>query len=97
MIFGLALLLSAQPGAPGPDNWSYLTCMTNSAGIYLTTKPSRAEFARHLGSWCSEQRANLRREFIRRQIAEGRSKSEAEHSADEFFATINIQMLDLHP
>ena len=97
MNIALALLISVQAGAPGAENWSYLTCMTNAAGAYLATKPSRAEYARDLGSACGEQRVRLRQEFIRRQLAQGRSKDEADRNADEFFATIRSQMLDLQP
>jgi hypothetical protein len=71
--------------------------MTRTAGKYIATKPSKAEYDRFLDAACSEQRTELRREFIRRQIAEGRSKDEAERSAVEFFAVIKTQMLDLQP
>jgi hypothetical protein len=97
MFAGFALLLSVQVGAPGPENWSYLTCMTSSAGAYLATKPSRAEYTAHLDSACSAQREKLRREFIRRQLVQGQSKEKAERSADEFFLAIKTQMLDLQP
>ena len=97
MIFGIALLLSIQASAPGPENWAYLTCITNSARVNLATKPFRAEYERHLTSACGEERARLRRQVIKRQMTQGQSRAEAERGADEFFATIRIQMLDLQP
>ena len=97
MNFGLALLLSIQASAPGPENWTYLTCITNSARVYLSTRPSRAKYERHLTSACGEERVRLRRQVIKRQMTQGQSRAEAERGADEFFATIRIQMLDLQP
>jgi hypothetical protein len=97
MIFGIALLLSIQASAPGPQNWAYLTCITNSARVYLATRPSRAEYDQHLRSACGEERARLRRQVIERHVRQGQSRTDAERGADEFFATIRIQMLDLQP
>ena len=97
MNLAVALMLLAQASAPGPENWAYLMCMTGSAGEYLATKPSKAEYIRHLRSACRNQRAALRREVIRRQLVGGRSKSEADRDAEEFFAILETQMLDLQP
>ena len=93
----VALLLSAQASAPGPENWAYLACMTRSAGVYLATRPSRADYERHLAAACSEERARLRREVMERQMSQGQARAEAERGADEFFATIRTQLLDLQP
>lgn len=97
MNFGLALLLSIQASAPGPENWAYLKCITKSTRMYLTTKRSQAEYERHLTSACGEERAKLRGQVIKGQMAQGQSRAEAERGADEFFATVRTQMLDLRP
>jgi hypothetical protein len=97
MKLGLLLLLWVQAAAPGHANWAYITCITKSAGGYLATGPSTAEYDRHLASACGVERARLRRDVIRRQLLEGRSRAEAERGADEFFATIKTKMLDLQP
>jgi hypothetical protein len=92
-----AFLLSVQTGAPGPENLTYLRCLMDSAGAFLARKPSKTEYVRHLDSVCLEQRFQLRHKFFRRQLAQGRSKAEAQRSADKFFETVKIQMLDLAP
>lgn len=93
----MALVLMMQGGAPGPENGAYLTCLINSAGAYLANQPRREEYVRHLRTACGKERSKLRQVVIQLRVAEGMSDREAGQSADEFFATIERQMLDLQP
>ena len=93
----ITLVLMMQAGAPGPENWAYLSCLMNSAGAYLANRPSREKYLRHLRTACGKERAKLRQVVIRRRVAEGMSPREADRSADDFFATIERQLQDLQP
>ena len=97
MKIAATLLLLLQFSAPGPENWSYLTCMASSASVFLRNNPSRDEYRRHIGTACNNEKARLRRHIVEQQIAKGRSLSQADQDADEFFAIIGAQLLDLQP
>lgn len=97
MNIAMTLLLFTQVMAPGPANMSYIACMTTSASAILGTQPSRADYRRHLSTVCAHERAALRRVVVRKRIGEGRTQRLAERDADEFFAVIETQMLDLQP
>jgi hypothetical protein len=97
MIAAPLLLLTMQVAAPGPANWAFVTCMTSSASEMLRDKPSREIFRHRLADACPEQRARQRQFIVDQQVGRGRSRTQAEGDADEYFAIIEEQLLDVQP
>ena len=91
------LALLAQVAASGPENWAYLTCMTSRAAEVAQERLSEAEFEQRLQSFCENERSTLRNVIVRQQIADGRTREQANSDANLFFAEIMEQMLSLRP